>query len=519
MYILIAILLGVLLLLQAWRFVIILILMKATSKIPYNPEYKTLLPTEIPIPVQDAFAKIAGVLEAHNLVKDQDFRIEGTNGFFRIYRDDNERLEVLLLGTEVKGNFSFSLQIATCFSDDTEVFSSNTLPTYLPGNRLPNEIGRFFPDCMPEDLLRLHNEYIAERLAHVKKKELPPDIVKFQEKEDRESLERKIKKGILKRDKDENYLKFSFSYHFSLVSFYLRSREGRPLKHPELITNIPYTRGFAAWINPDSPQAKAVRVGSPEQKKKVKKSNAFLILSIIIFGISIYTYFSHSSHKKRDDFAARRTEYTQYVEEHNRKLYSFGQVPSSPLAASLERIEKWLAVNYPQASRTLRPGLSREQIRQELKDLPLAIPEEMYSLYGWHNGQEPTGKEAELIPAYTFLSLREAVNTYREMRSLGDESWPDNYFPILSFEGSFYVVLCGGDKPDKPGSVLDILLESLDSPSTAYPSIASFMQEIAEYFDSGAYYMDAEGYLTVNRDKLIPVFKKYHPALRSNYEF
>jgi hypothetical protein len=84
---------------------------------------------------------------------------------------------------------------------------------------------------------------------------------------------------------------------------------------------------------------------------------------------------------------------------------------------------------------------------------------------------------------------------------------------MLSFQDSFVVVLCGGDKP---GIVLDLSLEDPD-PAAAYPNITAFMQEIAEYFQTGAYYINDEGDLVIDVKQEQMIFRKYHPALDSRY--
>lgn len=513
-------LVAIILLVQAMRIITILKAMKATPKIPYNSEYKIVLPFEIPPTVQGAFAKISGVLQAHNLVKVTDFRIEGQGGYYSLYRDDNERMHVSILSSkEINSTFVIAVNITTYFTDGSMVLSANTPPYTLPSNIQPNETLRYFPDCMPDDLLRLHKEYIANQTPQLTKKELPENLLKFLEKESRESLDIKIKKGQLKRDKDEKYLEYSFLYHFSLVSqildYKLKQQMGKSVKHPCLVTNLPYARGFAGWINPGSRQAWESHSAALGLRKKKWRWEFLVPIIMMIMIMMMMMFVLNNTQHKRD-----RSDYLKYRQEHYRKLYTFGRVKVSPLTESLEKIEKWWETYLQPTFRSLQPGLSREQVQQVLKNLPLTIPEELYTLYSWHNGQQGTGPGVEFIPAYSFLSLQDAVETYREMRKVskktgkeGNKIWPPYYFPILSFQDSFYVVLCGGEKP---GSVLDLLLEDPE-PGAAYPSISAFMQEIAENYDAGAYYVGNEGLLETDVDKIETVFKKYHPALPSKY--
>lgn len=514
MQILIILLVAVLVYIQGWRIITILMVMKTVKKIPYNCQLIKLLPNEIPAAVQEAFAKISEVLRANHLEKVTDFRMEGLEGYYSLYRDDSERMYADIVCSQVKNIFSFILGITTYFTDGAMVRTTNIPKLPPPDNTFPNKTIRCFPDCMPEDLLRLHKEYITHQTPQPEKQKLPQDLLKLLEKENQESRDAQIKKGRLKRDKDEKYLKYSFLYLFSWVSYILKQKEGRQIKHPGLITHLPYARGFANWINPASPLAQEYLSPAPEPKKKhwLWRWEFFVPLLIIL----VFVY-NNLQHKK--DSASSRSDYSKYRQGYYQKLYTFGQVQVSPLTENLEKIQTWWETYYQPAARSLQPGLKPEQIRERLKDLPLTIPEDLYTLYTWHNGQQPTGPGAEFIPAYTFLSLDDALKTYREMRELSktsiqdNEFWPPYYFPILSFEGSYYVVLCGGDKP---GSVIERLLEDPE-PGAAYPTIAFFIQEIAENYASGAYYIDGEGHLNTDNEKIQTVFKKYHPALPPRY--
>jgi hypothetical protein len=145
--------------------------------------------------------------------------------------------------------------------------------------------------------------------------------------------------------------------------------------------------------------------------------------------------------------------------------------------------------------------------------------EELYTLYTWRNGQKGTvgDRTAILFPWNRFMPLEEAVKAYREMQKQNEQEGTDfgmgerkhYYFPIIEQPGFYYIVLCGGDKP---GTVLKRLDGSLFD-EAAYPGITGLMQEIAEYFNAGAFYISDEGLMEVHQEKQLSIFKKYHPAL------
>jgi hypothetical protein len=115
------------------------------------------------------------------------------------------------------------------------------------------------------------------------------------------------------------------------------------------------------------------------------------------------------------------------------------------------------------------------------------------------------------------MPLEEAVKAYREMqqqntrkpKDYNTAEWKPYYFPIIEQPGYYYVVLCGGDKP---GAVVK-RLDGTFLNEIAYPGIAGLMHEVAECFDTGAYYISDEGFMAIDREKRLSIYKKYHPAI------
>jgi hypothetical protein len=123
---------------------------------------------------------------------------------------------------------------------------------------------------MPEDLVRLHKEYIAQQTTHLERQEIPGDMVKFIQDKEQEDIEIKIKQGKIIRDKDKRFLNYSFFYAFALASNILKHQKGRAGKHRCTITGIPYKKGFDSWINPGLPQTD--QTASPGGVKKEWKN-------------------------------------------------------------------------------------------------------------------------------------------------------------------------------------------------------------------------------------------------------
>lgn len=229
---------------------------------------------------------------------------------------------------------------------------------------------------------------------------------------------------------------------------------------------------------------------------------------------------------------SRVSSYDQNIARYQTKLFTYSFNNTDDLKTDLTKIETWLKRYNIPAANALQPGLSRTEIDQLLKPLSIDIPEELYILYGWHNGQRGV-QDAELIPAFRFLPLEEAIDTYGALRKLsrkysfltwisqkrfGSNNAIDSakHLPILMFNGDdFYMLLCGGPKS---GNIISYPLESADYPEYAYPNISSFAHELAEYFQNKAYFIDDEGNFAIHSTVYLEIFEKHHPLLRSSEE-
>jgi hypothetical protein len=237
--------------LYLWRTVIVIRLMDSLMKFPAQLVLKPLPPNEIPEALNEALDKISVILEKSNLEKVGDFKPEGLASYLSLFRDDNEKMMVRMVSHLTEGYIGIQLDIFTYFTDGSLVSSTNVRVAPISLSILPGETVRHFPDCMPEDLVRLHKEYIAQQTPHLERQEIPGDIVKFVQDKDREENEIKIKQGKIARDKDKRFLNYSFFCAFAIASNILKHHQGRAGKHRCTITGIPYKKGFDSWSNKD----------------------------------------------------------------------------------------------------------------------------------------------------------------------------------------------------------------------------------------------------------------------------
>jgi hypothetical protein len=205
-----------------------------------------------------------------------DFKAVGLPGYLSLSRENSEKMMVRMGSNLTEGYIGIQLDIFTYFTDGSSVTSTNALVAPISLSILPHETIRHFPDCMPEDLVRLHKEYIARQTTHLERQEIPGDIVKFMQDKDQEENEIKIKQGKIIKDQDRRFLNYSFFYAFALASNILKHQEGRAGKHRCTIIGIPYKKGFDSWINPGFPPAP--HPAAPGDVKKEWKKMLFWVL-------------------------------------------------------------------------------------------------------------------------------------------------------------------------------------------------------------------------------------------------
>ncbi|MCJ8280044.1 MAG: hypothetical protein MJK14_09045 [Rivularia sp. ALOHA_DT_140] len=96
-----------------------------------------------------------------------------------------------------------------------------------------------------------------------------------------------------------------------------------------------------------------------------------------------------------------------------------------------------------------------------------------------------------------------------EVNQYGDKKY---LFPFYRKNCDFLAIFLT-NKKQKYSPIINIndVLEL----SFIYRNLTTMMQTLAEYFETGAYYLDEdeEGYLNGDEEKMLPIFQKYNPDL------
>ncbi|MEM6402325.1 MAG: hypothetical protein AAF757_19205 [Cyanobacteria bacterium P01_D01_bin.116] len=204
----------------------------------------------------------------------------------------------------------------------------------------------------------------------------------------------------------------------------------------------------------------------------------------------------------------------------------------SILTLYLNRIMQWLEKNRPDYGASFLPGLSDAEIRKKLANVELELPEEIYELYRWKNGVEDGEDFKSLVPSIEFVDLDKAVEYYRNFREkpvkvfckedyqnvfekLDDKQLNiyGNYrqlFPFSCFNGRHYYAVLLSKKQQQHSPIIDISFH-LELKSI-YRNLMTMMQTIAEYLETGTHYLDNDGFLDGDEEKMLPIFQKYNPG-------
>lgn len=171
------------------------------------------------------------------------------------------------------------------------------------------------------------------------------------------------------------------------------------------------------------------------------------------------------------------------------------------LIDALGRLEAILLGLGTPAAQALRPGLSAGEVTSQLAQIGLTAPQDLLTLYGWHNGsaarEGPFGP-AEFVPKWSFGSVQDMVALYKDdvawlLEEIGHQGL--EWFPILiGVNGDIHVLMrCDGVAPGEIAFIENGEFEpNLYKPASLEEPLGWW----ADYIENGNYVFDspAEGF-------------------------
>lgn len=169
----------------------------------------------------------------------------------------------------------------------------------------------------------------------------------------------------------------------------------------------------------------------------------------------------------------------------------------SPLKQTLDRIDAWLDSHPSQFAQRLksqvRPGITRSQFHEVVGELSYYLPEEIYELYGWHNGHMEVGYTTEAV---TLCSIKEASEQVYVSLLMGAAQVGSPYFPfMLADEWGAYVVCGDTERSIEYSPVYFYNKDGKQADRIVAPSIVNIMLTIAECLETHGFASAAQAAL------------------------
>ncbi|HEY9815630.1 MAG TPA: SMI1/KNR4 family protein [Candidatus Obscuribacterales bacterium] len=172
------------------------------------------------------------------------------------------------------------------------------------------------------------------------------------------------------------------------------------------------------------------------------------------------------------------------------------------LIDALERIYAWLQKNKPEYMYRFQPGLPLDYLQKKLKKFPRYLPQELYTLYQWHNGTNNEDWDCGIFVYHSFLDIDYAmkqaefgfINHSSQIRNRQREYLPTYVFPFCDFEGEHFVVE-GMDYESETAPVY--FMDQLGEIHLAFTSLTTMMLTIAECYETGIYEVAEDRYIDI----------------------
>ena len=170
----------------------------------------------------------------------------------------------------------------------------------------------------------------------------------------------------------------------------------------------------------------------------------------------------------------------------------FSELRKMIMLDSLDRILDWYKSNVPNYIDDFLPGLTYEQIADQVKDLPFKLPQEVYDLYQWRNGN--TSQLVVFIYHY-FSPLEEALemdqNDPPDMVDIRTDSlYPPYLFTVFEFEGEYFAIEVSTDQTET--ALLFHIGADGGGETLVFNSLTTMIMAIAQSYESGVYRYDPE---------------------------
>jgi hypothetical protein len=163
-------------------------------------------------------------------------------------------------------------------------------------------------------------------------------------------------------------------------------------------------------------------------------------------------------------------------------------IEDTPVVRELNRLDSWMKTNAPGIEQGLHAPAERGQIESLAKLRGVKVPDEVYSLYAWHDG---AGASSTFFGEYRFLPAAEAF-AYGDALHKTDPSGP---YQLPLFRSNVSAASFTADLLDQRDARVQLVYTSS---SVQTESLAGFLSVLGQSFEKGGVQFSPavfEGYL------------------------
>jgi len=189
------------------------------------------------------------------------------------------------------------------------------------------------------------------------------------------------------------------------------------------------------------------------------------------------------------------------------------------LTETLEQIMNWLREHQPEYAASFLPALKSDEVQVVEAKMGFKLPAEIYELYQWRNGTEEDAR-ALCFPTMQFLPLSKAIehsqgwNQYilEEKIFLEKTKWYE-ISPLFIFlqDNCNYCGIPLIDSYREKSPV--VVFGEGEMPDVFYTNLSDMMLTLLECYETGAYYLNKNGYICQDECKTAVALRKYNNEL------
>lgn len=250
-------------------------------------EIKPVPPGQMPGIISESMDSVSGILEKNRFTRSAEFFYFVTDSsveYLRVYINRQEKLIAAIRGMQIGESVALWLNFTTSYEDGTRVETTNEEPA-TPIFTIPHVVPLHYPDCMPEELLQRHREFIAGHKKDIEISPVPHDLSEKLVEDLDQYRDIAIKNGIYQEVKDGEYIAYTHNRASQLLEDAKRKLEEDA--DPHKTVDHSYETGFSR-LNPHTPETPRI----PAQPDRKKRDRWVFVLTVLYLLTLVYVAYN-----------------------------------------------------------------------------------------------------------------------------------------------------------------------------------------------------------------------------------